>query len=143
MQRLQRQQLRRRQPPKKDYPTTSLPDNPSGMFGKQSGRGYRPALDGIERKTLVHGDKTLMTEFRLRKGAILPRHSHPHEQTGYLVKGRIRLLMGTQEYEAQVGDSWCIPGGVEHRADILEDSVAIELFSPVRDDYLRDGCATA
>ena len=106
------------------------------MFEKRSDRGYRPALDGIERKTLVHGQKTLMTEFRLRKGAVLPRHSHPHEQTGYLVKGRIRLLIGTEEYEAQVGDSWCIPGGVEHGADILEDSVAIEVFSPVRDDYV-------
>jgi quercetin dioxygenase-like cupin family protein len=93
-------------------------------------------LDGIERKTLVHGENTLMTEFLLRKGAVLPRHAHPHEQTGYLVKGRIRLFIGTEDYEAQVGDSWCIPGGVEHGADTLEDSVAIEVFSPVRDDYV-------
>ena len=106
------------------------------LFEKRRGSGYRPALDEIERKTLVHGEKTLMTQFRMRKGAVLPRHSHPHEQTGYLVKGRIWLLIGTGHYEAQVGDSWCIPGGVEHGADILEDSVAIEVFSPVRDDYL-------
>jgi quercetin dioxygenase-like cupin family protein len=106
------------------------------MFEKRSEKGYRLALDGVERKTLVYGDKTLMTEFRLRKGAALPRHAHPHEQTGYLVKGRIRLLIGTEECEAQVGDSWCSPGGVEHGADILEDSVAIEVFSPVRDDYV-------
>ena len=113
------------------------------MFEKRSGSGYRPALDGIERKTLVHGDKTLMTEFRMCKGAVLPRHSHPHEQTGYLIEGRIRLLIGTEEHEALVGDSWCIPGGVEHGADILEDSVAIEVFSSVRDDYLPDVCETA
>ena len=106
------------------------------MFEKRNDRGYRPALDGIERKTLVHGENTLMTEFLLRKGAVLPRHAHPHEQTGYLVKGRIRLFIGTEDYEAQVGDSWCIPGGVEHGADTLEDSVAIEVFSPVRDDYV-------
>ena len=36
------------------------------------------------------------------------------------------------------GDSWCIPGHVEHRAEIIEDSVAIEVFSPVREDYLPD-----
>jgi len=106
------------------------------MFAKQSDTEYRPALDGIERKTLVHGDRTLMTEFQLHKNAVLPRHAHPHEQTGYLVKGRIQLSIGTETYEAQAGDSWCIPGGVEHGADILEDSVAIEVFSPVRDDYL-------
>jgi quercetin dioxygenase-like cupin family protein len=107
------------------------------MFEKHSDSGYRPALDGIDRKTLVQGEKTLMTEFRLRQGAVLPRHAHPHEQTGYLVAGRIRLSIGTEENEAQAGDSWCIPGGVEHGAYILEDSVAIEVFSPVRDDYLR------
>ncbi len=106
------------------------------MLEKRSGSGYRPALGGIGRKTLVHGEKTLMTEFQLRKGSVPPRHSHPHEQTGYLVTVCIRLLIGTEEYEALAGDSWCIPGGVEHGADILEDSVAIEVFSPVRDDYL-------
>ena len=105
------------------------------MFEKRSDAGYCPVLDGIERKTLVYGKKTLMTEFRLRKGAVLPRHSHPHEQTGCLVEGRIRLFIGTEEYEAQGGDSWCIPGGVEHGAEILEDSVAVEVFSPVWDDY--------
>src|SRR5512139_3585144 len=106
------------------------------MFQKQSDRGYHPVLDGIERRTLVYGDKTLMTEFVLRKGAVLPRHSHPHEQTGYLVRGRIRLLIGSGEYDAEAGDSWCIPGGVEHGATALEDAVAIEVFSPVRQDYL-------
>ena len=106
------------------------------MFTKHSGTGYEPALEGIERKTLVYGDQTLLTEFRLRKGARLPRHSHPHEQTGYLIRGRLRLFIGTDEYDAQPGDSWCIPGGVEHGADILEDTVAIEVFSPVRGDYL-------
>jgi len=107
------------------------------MFEKRSDTGYHQVLDGIERKTLVHGDETLMTEFRLGQGAVLPRHAHPHEQTGYLLKGRIRLSIGTTEYEAQAGDSWCIPGGVEHGANILEDSVAIEVFAPVREDYLR------
>ena len=106
------------------------------MFAKRSSTGYVPALDGIERKTLAYGEKTLMTEFRLRKDALLPRHSHPHEQIGYLVEGRMRLSIGTEEREVETGDSWCIPGGVEHGAHILEDSVAVEVFAPVRDDYL-------
>ena len=106
------------------------------MLEKRSDAGFRPVLSGIERKTLVYGEETLMTEFRLRKGAVLPRHSHPHEQTGYLVKGRLRLYIGAEEYDAHTGDSWCIPGGVAHGADILEDSLAIEVFSPVREDYV-------
>ena len=106
------------------------------MFERHSESGYHLALMGIEQKTLVYGEKTLMTEFLLRKGSKLPRHTHPHEQTGYLVRGQIRLSIGAEEFEAQAGDSWCIPGGVEHGAEIIEDSVAIEVFSPVREDYL-------
>lgn len=106
------------------------------MFATRSDAGFQQVLEGIERKTLVHGEKTLMTEFRLRHGAVLPRHAHSHEQTGYLLSGRIRLQIGTESRELAPGDSWCIPGGVQHGADILEDSIALEVFSPVRDDYL-------
>jgi quercetin dioxygenase-like cupin family protein len=106
------------------------------MFEKRSKNGYRKALDGIWQKTLVHGDRTLMTEFLLHKDAILPLHSHPHEQTGYLVKGRIRLTIGGDIHEVSPGDSWCIPGGMPHCAEIIKESLALEVFSPVREDYL-------
>jgi quercetin dioxygenase-like cupin family protein len=106
------------------------------MFEKHSESGYRPAIRGIELKTRVYGEKTLMAEFLLNKDSTLPRHAHPQEQTGYLVKGRIRLSIGTEQCDVQAGDAWCIPGGVEHGAEIMEDSIAIEVFSPVREDYL-------
>ncbi|RJP90124.1 MAG: cupin domain-containing protein [Desulfobacteraceae bacterium] len=106
------------------------------MFRKHSENGYIPAIPGIEMKTLVFGEKTLMTEFVLKKGSRLPLHAHPHEQTGCLVKGRIRLFIGPDSFDVTPGDSWNIPGGVEHGAEIIEDSVAIEVFSPVREDYL-------
>ena len=106
------------------------------MFEKRSESGYCGVLEGIERKTLVYGGETLMTEFLLKGGSVLPGHSHPQEQTGYLVKGRMRLAIGGEEFDVEVGDSWCIPGGVEHGAEVMEDSVAIEVFSPVREDYL-------
>ena len=108
------------------------------MFYKNDDRGYKKVLEGIELKTLVHGKKTLFAEFRLLKGSNLPRHSHPHEQTGYLVSGHMRLSIGEETFEAEPGDSWCIPGDVEHGARILADSVAVEVFSPVREDYLPD-----
>jgi quercetin dioxygenase-like cupin family protein len=106
------------------------------MFEKYSADGYRQVIDGIEQKTLVYGDKTLMVEFRLQKNAILPLHSHLHEQTGYLVKGHIRLTIGSDIHDVQPGDSWCIPDGTLHSAEVIEESVAIEVFSPVREDYL-------
>jgi quercetin dioxygenase-like cupin family protein len=87
-------------------------------------------------KTLCYGEKTLMTEFVMDAGSVLPRHSHPYEQTGYLVKGRIRLVIGGVEHDVEPGDSWCIPVNIEHGASIIEDSVAIEVFAPVRKEYL-------
>ena len=106
------------------------------MFCKTTPDGYQRPLDGIEMKTLVHGERTLMATFRLAKGAQLPLHAHPHEQTGYLVSGRIRLHIDGTSHTCDPGDSWCIPANAEHGADILEDAVAIEVFSPVREEYL-------
>ena len=113
------------------------------MFTKRTDQGYHPALAGIERKTLAHGQATLMAEFRFRQGSVLPRHQHPHEQTGYLVGGRVRLFVGTETFDAEPGDGWCIPGGVEHGAQALADSVIVEVFSPVREDYLPERLPSA
>lgn len=106
------------------------------MFLKNSPGGYITAAEGISRKTLAYGDNSLLTEFKLKKGKTLPTHSHPQEQTGYLVSGRIILSIGGQNYEVSPGDSWSIPGGTDHGAEITEDSVAIEVFTPLREDYL-------
>ncbi len=106
------------------------------MFRQYDNNGYRQVLPLIRQKTLVHGEKTLMAEFRLETGAVLPRHSHPHEQTGYLVAGLLELTIGETTLRVMPGGSWCMPGGVEHNALALEDCIAIEVFSPVREDYL-------
>ena len=106
------------------------------MFAHHSETGYTGSLPGIIQKTLVWGENTLMTEFRLKKDSVLPRHSHPHEQTGYLVSGHITLRIGNDEADIMPGDSWNIPGSVEHGATIHEDSLAFEIFYPVRKEYL-------
>ena len=108
------------------------------MFYKSDSSGYKEVLDGINLKTLVYGEKTLFTEFRLDKGSILPSHSHSYEQTGYLVSGKMRLTIGLDTYDVEPGDSWCIPSDAKHGAEIFQDSVAIEVFSPVREDYLPE-----
>ena len=105
-------------------------------FQKASKEGYTPQLPGIARKTLVWGEHTLLAEFTLAKDVSLPMHSHPQEQTGYLVKGRMRLTIGEETCDIDSGDAWTVPGGTVHGASVLEDSVAVEVFSPVREDYL-------
>jgi quercetin dioxygenase-like cupin family protein len=106
------------------------------MFLKSSASGYIQALPGIQRKTLAYGDKSLLTEFRLAGGSLLPSHAHPQEQTGYLVSGHMRLTIAGETFDIEPGDSWCVPGNVTHQAEIIVDSVAVEVFSPIREDYL-------
>lgn len=109
---------------------------PNYQVGKATESGYVEMLEGIERKTLVYGHNTLLVEFRLAKGKILPNHKHPHEQTGYLVSGHMILIIDGERNEMKPGDSWTINGNIEHAAEIIEDSIAVEVFSPVREDYI-------
>ena len=106
------------------------------MFSPGGSLGYQEVADKIRMKTIVYGAKSLMAEFRLEAGADLPEHRHPHEQTGYLVAGRIDLTIDGRTHTVRPGDSWCIPGDVPHRAYAHEDSVAVEVFTPVREEYL-------
>jgi quercetin dioxygenase-like cupin family protein len=107
------------------------------MFNRHCDEDYHPVLEGIGIKTLVYGEETLMSKLSLKKDSLLPAHKHPHEQTGYLVSGRIVLHIGDSHAEMKAGDSWCIPSDVEHKAEVLEDSLAVEVFSPMREEYLK------
>lgn len=106
------------------------------MILQANDEGYEEVLPGIARKTLVYGKKTLMVQFLLEKGAMLPLHCHPYEQTGYLLSGRMVLTIGDRSVSVGPGDSWCVAEGVEHGAEVGEDAVAVEVFAPVRPDYL-------
>ncbi|MEA1958810.1 MAG: cupin domain-containing protein [Chloroflexota bacterium] len=109
------------------------------MFNQKTGSGYSEPIEGIRMKTIVYGENTLMAEFVLDKGAVLPEHSHPQEQTGYLVKGHIIISIDGEEFDVTPGDSWSIPGDAVHGAKMIDDSIAVEVFSPVRQDYLPEG----
>ena len=106
------------------------------MFRKKDTAEPRQLLEGVDLTTLVHGEKTLMGQFKIAKGAAIPAHSHPHEQTGIMVSGKLRFNVDGEIVDVETGDSWCLPGGVEHSAEALEDSVVVEGFAPVREDYL-------
>jgi quercetin dioxygenase-like cupin family protein len=106
------------------------------MITPHTDTGFRDTLPGIMQKTLVFGKNTLMTEFRLDKGAELPQHTHPHEQTRYLISGHMTLRIENAKADIRPGDSGNIPAHAGHSAAIHEDSVAIEVFYPVREEYL-------
>jgi quercetin dioxygenase-like cupin family protein len=106
------------------------------MFRKKDTAESRQLVEGVELSTLVYGEKTLMGQFKIAKGSEIPMHSHPHEQTGTLISGRLRFDVEGETFDAEAGDSWCLRGDVQHSAEAMEDSVIIEVFSPVREDYL-------
>ena len=107
------------------------------MIVKAGSEGYKPVLEGVTLKNLTFGDKTHLTEVRLNKGAIIPEHKHPHEQTGYLLSGKLRFFSGDFEAIALPGDCWTFLGETMHGAEALKDTIVLECFSPAREDYLR------
>jgi quercetin dioxygenase-like cupin family protein len=93
-------------------------------------------VEGVVRRTLNSGDHTTLVEVTFEAGATVPEHTHPHEQIGYLASGRLRFRIGDEERVIEAGDSWLVAGGVPHLVTALEPAVAIDVFSPVRHEYL-------
>lgn len=106
------------------------------MVVKNNEDGVVSIRDGVHKQNLVYGKKTQMVKFFLEKGKSIPVHAHRHEQTGYMIQGRMILSINEEEHTVEPGDSWCIWGNTPHSARMIEDCVVIEVFSPVRKDYL-------
>lgn len=106
------------------------------MFTKSSKTGYRENLPGVLMKPMAWEEKSLLCEFHLKGGHTLPAHTHPYEQTGYLISGKLDFRIADQWYPAEAGDSWCIPENVEHEVKVIEDALVIEVFIPVRTEFL-------
>lgn len=106
------------------------------MFTEPSTEGYRELIHGVELRTVAHGERTLMGCFRIAAGAVVPVHDHPQEQTGYLVSGRLAFTVGDRTFVAEPGAAWNLPAGTPHGATALDDCIVVEVFSPVRKDYL-------
>ena len=90
---------------------------------------------GVVRRTLNAGERTMLCEVELARGSVVPEHTHPHEQIGYLARGRLRFRIGDEVRDIAQGDSWLVPGDVPHEVTALEDSIAIDIFSPPREEY--------
>lgn len=93
---------------------------------------------GVFRRTLTQTAHMSIHEITLMPGAGVELHSHPHEQIGYVARGRLRFRIGDEERVLGPGDGYAIPGGVVHGAwtEGDEPCVAIDIFHPVREEYL-------
>lgn len=90
------------------------------------------------RKLMVGEDILLLHVFR-KKGLVDPKHRHDdHETVAYLIKGRLRLVIGGKEFIAEPGTAWVHPRGVEHFSEALEDCEQLEIKSPPRKTWVSE-----
>ena len=94
--------------------------------------------DVLDRR-LITGDRMMLTHVYLKKGAVVPRHSHENEQITYILEGGLRFWIGEDESEmidVRAGEVLHIPSHVQHKAEALEDTLDVDVFSPPRQDWL-------
>jgi len=92
-----------------------------------------PLLD----RQFVHGEKGMLARLLLRKGCLVPEHSHENEQFTYILEGALKfILAGEETVVVRSGEVLVIPPNVRHSAEALEDTIDLDLFTPPRADWI-------
>jgi quercetin dioxygenase-like cupin family protein len=94
--------------------------------------------DEIERRVIT-GERMMLAHVYLKKGSVVPRHSHENEQLTYILEGALRFWIGedeSQELVVRAGEVLVIPSNVPHKAEAVEDTLDVDIFSPPRQDWL-------
>ena len=97
-----------------------------------------PVTDVIDRR-LVTGERTMLAHVYLKKGSVVPQHSHDNEQFTYILDGALHFFIGADESEeviVRAGEVLHIPSNVPHKAIALEDTIDLDVFTPIRQDWL-------
>jgi unsaturated pyranuronate lyase len=91
-------------------------------------------------RRLITGDRIMVAHVYLKKGSIVPRHSHENEQITYILEGGLRFWIGADEsqvIDVMAGEVLHIPSMVQHKAEALADTLDVDVFSPPREDWLN------
>ncbi len=91
---------------------------------------------GVRFQVLAIGPRSMVCKMLYKKIDLVPTHKHPNEQSGYVISGKYRPKFGQNDQILKPGDSYAIPENVEHSFEILEAGEVIDVFTPVRQDYL-------
>lgn len=87
-------------------------------------------------RRVIHSDRMTTARIALKKGAVVPRHSHENEQISHVLEGSLLFQFDDREITARAGDLVQIASGEPHRVEALEDSLAMDVFQPVRQDWI-------
>jgi unsaturated pyranuronate lyase len=89
----------------------------------------------ISRK-IVTGERAMVSQIYLKRGALVPMHKHESEQLTYVMQGALRFLVGGEEAVVREGEVLAIPSWIEHQVEALDDTLTLDIFSPIRRDWL-------
>jgi len=95
--------------------------------------------DMLDRR-LITCERMMLAHVYLKKGCIVPKHSHENEQLTYILQGCLRFWLGEDQQETldlRAGEVLHIPGNLPHKAEALEDTLDVDVFSPPRADWLN------
>jgi quercetin dioxygenase-like cupin family protein len=92
-----------------------------------------PLLD----RQMITGDKIMLARVLLKKGCVVPEHSHENEQVTYILEGALRFWIDGKEIVVHEGEVLCIPSNMPHKAEAVEDTVDLDVFYPPRQDWLN------
>ena len=94
--------------------------------------------DGIKRKIMSYDEKIMMVKVHFETGSIGSMHNHPHSQVTYVESGEYELTIGSETKTIRAGDSFYIPSNVMHGATCSMKGVLVDVFSPIREDFLPE-----
>jgi quercetin dioxygenase-like cupin family protein len=100
----------------------------------------RERVNPLFDRKLIAGDAVMLSQVFLKKGCIVPKHQHHNEQFSYIVEGALRFWIGddpAEEVVVRSGEVLHIPSNVWHKAEALEDTLDMDVFSPPREDWLN------
>jgi unsaturated pyranuronate lyase len=86
---------------------------------------------------IIAGEREMLAQIYLKRGALVPTHSHESEQMTYVLQGSLRFVVGGEEVIVREGEVLHIPSSTPHQAEALEDTFELDVFSPVRADWIR------
>lgn len=91
---------------------------------------------GVDFVVLSIGKDSMVTKMLYKSTDFVPFHQHPNEQIGYVVSGKYNLKFGGEEFLLSEGDSYSIPANIQHSIEIIEPGEVVDVFTPIRQDYL-------
>ena len=94
-------------------------------------------LNPLLQRQFVVGQEIMMARVLLKKGCIVPEHSHPNEQLTYILDGALKFWIAGKEIVVHSGEVLCIPANMPHKAEALEDTVDLDVFNPPRADWIN------